>query len=1492
MKNVSLIHSEKSEKIRTLFDKIIKYVYESELFHFLTYIILNDKKDLFEMIDDITQNQILEMNLNFTNNFLDIFIKNIFKFEDLRRNPTNTNLDFGFVLALIYIINEFDDENLRKKIIDIFENINLQKNKIEILYSHYNSLLGLVSVKTEIKGINCLKEPRNILTDLIKLISDHKNEIIINKNNLEKIFNNSTLIDFDLYLLGFDYFIAFSDENSNFEAFNKVIKFIQRKISNKFTSKNSKNEKEKFNSGFKLEIFDLEKIKYIFSILFSEDIINNPNKIILQESVISNILDYFNKEENCLSYIIGKLIEFSKSNTEIKYSKRLILKLAQSNLLEQINFESNKNNTSSLQIIDNVKSNSNKKLNKDNNSLSNDSLFNFIDFINLLIEYDISTSEVSKVYKINFFELLNDFINKFNNVISHQNKTEIISGKININETIFYIFEFILKNDSFSLEYSLKTLEILEILANNNEINSNFLIMSNNLFVFLSNSDNESKGDKILKKIISEKIEKLILIVCEKLAKKQKNLNDDFYLNNQNKSFSHDVYQQVKKFESEEKIEEDFDNYEEEEKSNAMFYSYEYLNILNTLFLSLNKAIISLERNEFERDLVLRVIYKTFDIFSQNGNNNRDLNDSEMDCDNIIGYKFKKDIFSVILNSIINFIISLLGNHTEENKNLSIFYEYIQTLVKLTIVNFNDDTYLDNILKRLLDLLKPFDNRLISCLFVNLYYYSVENNYYRFLDKQGLSTKDKLLENFSKFYDQERDQNNYYNRIINSYFEEILELNLQKFDDNLIAKVLLILEEILFSISFIEEGNKNKFFFIISNNENENSSICFFENIRNLVINLNIKILSKIKSLFYLNDSQKLKQNEDVYKVVLSINNLMLKNYKLSNQIVNKNKEDKNVNTKKIKNHETNSMLTNIFNKNLKIFEENFFEIIIEANILHYLIINLYNNVDNEKEQILLRNFLLEKYLNLIRSDSESIQDSGIVNKNLAKAKKKAKNFESYQLKFNDNLIVFKNLLFNFDKENEKNYENINIIFSILTDIISFSEKFVKLNRSEITCLEIFNIIKESKRLDIIITNIIIDIQNKNLGLNYYVSKFSILNFMIKFFTSFELKFFDLFNKFIKNIDNYLDILFEKFFVNSNNNENKEIVLSLLKYLNNLVYSRSEFLSPIMETFIFKISLLYEENYSSEIIKKIFDTLSKKQLFDLNFKSVKFAFKNYDKIILEKNKISNDLISSDKNELSNNKHEVNISYRKISNKINSILEFFNNSIKYSDKLVITDMNLKIIKFIYRILIDKSYNNYNNNTRNPIKNNKDNSEESENNQLNDLSDNILICLKSLILKMNEKQLRILFEEFLFAFFKEEIDPKNPEDIDIENIGNKYKLNNCIVSLQVFNEIFECLNSIFVSYFEKYKNVLIQILNQVNSVFCSVNKNNSKKKKERDYFEEKFDDNNNKFTYLNLSNLAIKNISLAFKYDKNALMQETIEELFEPVSQQVIIYYINL
>jgi len=220
------------------------------------------------------------------------------------------------------------------------------------------------------------------------------------------------------------------------------------------------------------------------------------------------------------------------------------------------------------------------------------------------------------------------------------------------------------------------------------------------------------------------------------------------------------------------------------------------------------------------------------------------------------------------------------------------------------------------------------------------------------------------------------------------------------------------------------------------------------------------------------------------------------------------------------------------------------------------------------------------------------------------------------------------------------------------------------------------------------------------------------------------------------------------------------------------------------------------------------------------------------------------------------------------------------------------MNLKIIKFIYRILIDKSYNNYNNNTRNPIKNNKDNSEESENNQLNDLSDNILICLKSLILKMNEKQLRILFEEFLFAFFKEEIDPKNPEDIDIENIGNKYKLNNCIVSLQVFNEIFECLNSIFVSYFEKYKNVLIQILNQVNSVFCSVNKNNSKKKKERDYFEEKFDDNNNKFTYLNLSNLAIKNISLAFKYDKNALMQETIEELFEPVSQQVIIYYINL
>jgi len=163
------------------------------------------------------------------------------------------------------------------------------------------------------------------------------------------------------------------------------------------------------------------------------------------------------------------------------------------------------------------------------------------------------------------------------------------------------------------------------------------------------------------------------------------------------------------------------------------------------------------------------------------------------------------------------------------------------------------------------------------------------------------------------------------------------------------------------------------------------------------------------------------------------------------------------------------------------------------------------------------------------------------------------------------------------------------------------------------------------------------------------------------------------------------------------------------------------------------------------------------------------------------------------------------------------------------------------------------------------------------------------MNSLILKMNEKQFKILFDEFLLPFLKEEIDVKNIEEMEIDNVANKFKLENCIVSLQIFNEIFNRLTGIFVNYFEKYKNILLQILNFVNSCFCTSSKDGVKKK-DRNFFDAKFDENE-KFSYLNLSNLVFKNIANAFKYDKNVIPQDTIEELNEPLSQQFKFIYLN-
>lgn len=1463
--NISfLILSSNSENIKALFEKIIKFIYKAEVQHFLTCLILCDK-DTFIQYDE--NEDLLEyMNIKFLNNIIEFINRNCFK-----DNEKSKEMDLGFILCLVYLLGESVDTILRKNILEIFSNF--YKQKIGIKYSPFNSLYGLV--KEEVNNNDLSNKMSYLIIDIIEMIVDKKNEILINNTNLQKNLNNSNYINIDLYFTLFNYFISYSDEFTNFSIFEKLSVIIEKKLqSQKIQISNRNNINQNSNTKLKLnfERFDSSQLSIISKVLFSDSIQNNPSLEKLQEKVFSNILDFYQQEEECIVFIIQVLIDnFKLSNYETKYSQALIKKIALNPLISNIHFDFE----SSININQKIdKKNTPNKESLNELVMEIDNIYipktiDFVDFIFFIMQYNISASDICYFKKVSYTNVLEALLENLNILKDKKNK---LFTQENIKEIIYYIYEIILKESIFSLDYSLITLELIDYFSTNSEIDANFLIMTNNLLTILSASaletENENlirkysiENDTLITKFICGKIEKIIILVCQYLSK-----NKDFY---------------------DSKNTEDDEN----ENNNTMDYSYEYLNILNTLFLALNKSIIYLNQKNIERETVIRVINKTFEIFYATNSNVRQSKikeDAKIDYE--IGYKLKKDIFSVILNSIINFIVSLLGNKNDihnSNDDLSIFYEYIQTLVKLTITNFDDDIYLDNILKKLLKLIENFDIKLVSCLFVNIYYYNIEFSFNKFMNKQEAEKMNEttLIEKFNVFYEIEKEQNTYYSRLISEYFNDILELNYVKFDEGSVLKCLLILDEIINTVS----SPDNNIYYILDDNIN-NSNIAFFGNLRNILVNLSTRILSYCKTFFYLNDSFKLKENIAIYNSVISITSKILTNYKLSNKILNSNKlsqDQSSTNSQKSKEDRlVKYSLTNVFNKNLKIFEENFFDVLIESNILHYLLINLYNSeVENGKEIVVLRNFILSKYLELVKLDTASIQDKNIMSHNKTNSKKKEKTIEFFQEKYKDNILVFSKLINNFECENLKNYDNLSLIFSILTEIIVFSEKFKTLNLSIDKAPKIFNIIKDSKKLNIINSYINFestpkstkDDENKEVLPNaYYTSKFSIFKFMIKFFTAYDLKLYEQFNLFLKNISSVLDILYEKYYFSSNV-DSRETLILFLRSFKELVESRSEFLSPIIENLIFKISLFYEEKFSAEVINTVFETIAKKQLFDANFKAVKFSFKNYDKIIIEQCKIlreENNNITSKPN-LPTKK---NLKLKNISEKMCCILTYFNTAIKFADKLVITDMNLKIVKFIYRILLDKNYNN-----NNLLNKNKSDSADS----LVDLSQNIILCLKSLVLKMNEKQFRSLFDQFLLPFFKEEVDNKNPDDIDIITVAQKYKLNHCIVTLQVFNELYETLSAIFVNYFEKYNVVLLQILIFVNSTFSISDIQNKKKKKDRNFFDDRFDNEDSKFTYLQLSSLVMKNIALVFKHDKNVLMQESIQEIFEPASNQVII-----
>ena len=210
---------------------------------------------------------------------------------------------------------------------------------------------------------------------------------------------------------------------------------------------------------------------------------------------------------------------------------------------------------------------------------------------------------------------------------------------------------------------------------------------------------------------------------------------------------------------------------------------------------------------------------------------------------------------------------------------------------------------------------------------------------------------------------------------------------------------------------------------------------------------------------------------------------------------------------------------------------------------------------------------------------------------------------------------------------------------------------------------------------------------------------------------------------------------------------------------------------------------------------------------------------------------------AEKNEFDQNYNAVVLNKSKLNP---LLLYYFQITIESGDKLTFADTNKEIMKFFIQIM--ERYQKY-------IK-------------------DIVTCLKSFILKINEKQLKEIFE-YLLSYINEKDDNK------------EYILSNSIIILQIFNTLLEVIHDIFVEgYFTKYKNIIIQLIHLSNGFIFKEEKNSKLGEKRA----RTIDEGNEDFNYFKLSCLLLENIKLNFKYSKGKLLVETQEELFDPVIEQ--------
>lgn len=196
-----------------------------------------------------------------------------------------------------------------------------------------------------------------------------------------------------------------------------------------------------------------------------------------------------------------------------------------------------------------------------------------------------------------------------------------------------------------------------------------------------------------------------------------------------------------------------------------------------------------------------------------------------------------------------------------------------------------------------------------------------------------------------------------------------------------------------------------------------------------------------------------------------------------------------------------------------------------------------------------------------------------------------------------------------------------------------------------------------------------------------------------------------------------------------------------------------------------------------------------------------------------------------------------------------IFSYLKNTLEKTDKIIIESMLLDITKFFIKSLqINKSKANIH---------------------------EILEAFSVFVKKMNPRQLEKSLEKIISFCFKAE---KESE------LG--FNFEHSIIGYQMLNTILESAAQIFVIHLKKYSKYSNEILSSIFSIYAkSTNILEDENKKSRQFFDEKADYHNEN-SYLTLDALILENYRLNFKFDKDIILNDEIEEIIQPICNQVI------